>query len=109
MNIPVLNSIIIKHQRKLKKFSKDLVYRQIIRDIIKDIVIIDIKFSTVIGAFSSLSSSWISPKFVLIVALVIVFSIFFFIPWKNLTKNSYHPMTTGNFGGTQMIEMLLNF
>ena len=37
-NIPVLNSIIIRHELKLKKFSKELVYRQITRDIINEMV-----------------------------------------------------------------------
>ncbi len=37
-NIPVLNSIIIRHETKLKKFSKELVYRQITRDIINEMV-----------------------------------------------------------------------
>ena len=36
--IPVLNSIIIRHELKLKKFSKELVYRQITRDIINEMV-----------------------------------------------------------------------
>ena len=37
-NIPVLNSILIRHEKKLKKFSQELVYRQIIRDIINEMV-----------------------------------------------------------------------
>ena len=41
-NIPILNSILNKHKTKLKRFSKELVFRQIIRDIInvmvKDII-----------------------------------------------------------------------
>jgi len=37
-NIPVLNEIISKHKHKLKKFSIDLVVRQIIRDIINEMV-----------------------------------------------------------------------
>ncbi len=42
-NLPVLKSILAKHEKKLEKFSQDLVFRQIIRDIIntmvKDIII----------------------------------------------------------------------
>jgi len=37
-NIPVLNKIIYKHTTYLKKYSKDLVIRQIIRDIINEMV-----------------------------------------------------------------------
>ena len=37
-NIPILNSILIRHEKRLKKFSQDLVYRQIIRDIINEMV-----------------------------------------------------------------------
>ncbi len=37
-NIPVLNKIIFKHTKKLKKYSIDLVVRQIIRDIINEMV-----------------------------------------------------------------------
>ena len=36
--IPVLNKIIIKHNKKLKKYSIDLVIRQIIREIINEMV-----------------------------------------------------------------------
>ncbi len=38
MDIPVLNNIITKHIKKLKKFSIDLVIRQIIREIINEMV-----------------------------------------------------------------------
>ena len=44
-NIPVLNSILKKHDRKFKKFSQDLILRQIIRDIINEMVK-DIIFNT---------------------------------------------------------------
>jgi dGTPase len=37
-NIPVLNKIILKHNKKLKKYSIDLVIRQIIREIINEMV-----------------------------------------------------------------------
>ena len=37
-NIPVLNKIIIKHIKKLKRYSIDLVIRQIIREIINEMV-----------------------------------------------------------------------
>ena len=37
-NIPILNKIIITHQKKLKKYSMDLVIRQIIREIINSMV-----------------------------------------------------------------------
>ncbi len=37
-NIPVLNKIVLKHQKKLKKNSIDLVVRQIIREIINEMV-----------------------------------------------------------------------
>ena len=37
-HIPVLNKIISKHKKKLKKFSIDLIIRQIIRDIINTMV-----------------------------------------------------------------------
>ena len=37
-NIPVLNKIILKHKKKLKKYSIDLIVRQIIRDIINEMV-----------------------------------------------------------------------
>jgi dGTPase len=37
-NIPILNSILNKHKTKLKRFSKELVFRQIIRDIINVMV-----------------------------------------------------------------------
>ena len=38
MKIPVLNKIILKHKKKIKKYSVDLVVRQIIRDIINEMV-----------------------------------------------------------------------
>ena len=38
INIPILKNIIIKHQKKIKKFSLDLVIRQIIREIINEMV-----------------------------------------------------------------------
>ena len=44
-NLPVLNSILKKHDRKFKKFSQDLVLRQIIRDTINEMVK-DIIFNT---------------------------------------------------------------
>jgi len=37
-NIPILNKIILKHKKKLKKNSVDLVVRQIIREIINEMV-----------------------------------------------------------------------
>ena len=37
-NLPILNSILNKHKRKLKHFSKELVFRQIIRDTINVMV-----------------------------------------------------------------------
>jgi dGTPase len=37
-NIPILNKIIFKHKKKLKKYSTDLIVRQIIRDIINEMV-----------------------------------------------------------------------
>ncbi len=37
-NVPILNKIIIKHKKKLKKNSIDLVIRQIIREIINEMV-----------------------------------------------------------------------
>ena len=37
-NIPILKNIILKHQKKIKKFSLDLVIRQIIREIINEMV-----------------------------------------------------------------------
>ena len=37
-NIPVLNKIISKHTKKLKNYSIDLVIRQIIRDVINEMV-----------------------------------------------------------------------
>ena len=37
-NLPVLNVILKRHNRKLKKFSQDLVLRQIIREIINEMV-----------------------------------------------------------------------
>ena len=37
-NIPVLNKIILKHKKKLKRYSIDLVIRQIIRGIINEMV-----------------------------------------------------------------------
>ena len=37
-NIPILNKIIEKHEKKLKKYSIDLVVRQIIREIINEMV-----------------------------------------------------------------------
>mgnify|MGYP002870486288 FL=1 len=37
-NLPILNSILNKHKIKLKQFSKELVFRQIIRDIINVMV-----------------------------------------------------------------------
>jgi len=44
-NLPVLNSILKKHNRKFKKFSQDLILRQIIRDTINEMVK-DIIFNT---------------------------------------------------------------
>ena len=44
-NLPVLNSIIKRHDRKFKKFSQDLILRQIIRDTINEMVK-DIIFNT---------------------------------------------------------------
>ena len=44
-NIPVLNLILKKHDKKFKKFSQDLVFRQIIRDTINEMVK-DIIFNT---------------------------------------------------------------
>jgi len=44
-NLPVLNTILKKHDRKFKKFSQDLVLRQIIRDTINEMVK-DIIFNT---------------------------------------------------------------
>ena len=44
-NLPILNSILKKHDRKFKKFSQDLVLRQIIRDTINEMVK-DIIFNT---------------------------------------------------------------
>ena len=44
-NLPVLNSILKKHNRKFKRFSQDLVLRQIIREIINEMVK-DIIFNT---------------------------------------------------------------
>ena len=38
INIPVLNKIIIKHKKKIKRHSIDLVIRQIIREIINEMV-----------------------------------------------------------------------
>ena len=38
INIPVLNKIIIKHNKKFKKYSNDLIIRQIIREIINAMV-----------------------------------------------------------------------
>ena len=37
-NIPILNKIIYKHSKYLKKYSKDLVIRQVTRDIINEMV-----------------------------------------------------------------------
>ncbi len=37
-NMPVLKSILVKHEKKLKKFPQDLVFRQIIRDVINSMV-----------------------------------------------------------------------
>ena len=37
-NIPVLNNIIHKHKKKVKKFSTDLIIRQILREIINEMV-----------------------------------------------------------------------
>ena len=37
-NIPILNKIIYKHSKHLKKYSKDLVIRQVTRDIINEMV-----------------------------------------------------------------------
>ena len=37
-NIPILNEILIKHERKSKKYSQDLIFRQIIRDVINEMV-----------------------------------------------------------------------
>ena len=37
-DIPILNSIIFKHKKKIKKYSIDLVIRQIIREIINEMV-----------------------------------------------------------------------
>tara|TARA_B100001175_G_scaffold130540_1_gene110907 strand:+ start:164 stop:1294 length:1131 start_codon:yes stop_codon:yes gene_type:complete len=37
-NIPILNSILKRHNRKFRKFSQDLVLRQIIREIINEMV-----------------------------------------------------------------------
>ena len=37
-NIPILNKIILKHIKKLKKYSIDLVIRQVIREIINEMV-----------------------------------------------------------------------
>ena len=37
-NIPILNKIILKHNKRLKKYSIDLVVRQIIREIINEMV-----------------------------------------------------------------------
>ena len=36
--IPILQNIILKHKKKIKKYSKDLIIRQIIRDIINEMV-----------------------------------------------------------------------
>ena len=44
-NIPVLNLILKKHNRKFKRFSQDIILRQIIRDIINEMVK-DIIFNT---------------------------------------------------------------
>jgi dGTPase len=44
-NIPILNKIVIKHMKKLKKYSIDLVIRQIIREIINEMVS-DVIFTT---------------------------------------------------------------
>ena len=44
-NLPVLNSILKRHDRKFKKFSQDLILRQIIRDTINEMVK-DIIFNT---------------------------------------------------------------
>ena len=44
-NIPILNSILKKHDKKFKKFSQDLVLRQIIRETINEMVK-DIIFNT---------------------------------------------------------------
>jgi len=44
-NIPILNKVIIRHIKKLKKYSIDLVIRQIIRDIINEMVK-DVIFTT---------------------------------------------------------------
>jgi dGTPase len=46
-NIPVLNNIISKHKNKLKKYSIDLIVRQIIRDIINEMVSDVIKMTTI--------------------------------------------------------------
>ena len=37
-NIPVLNKIVLKHKRKQKKYSIDIITRQIIREIINEMV-----------------------------------------------------------------------
>jgi dGTPase len=37
-NIPVLNKIVIKHKKKIKKFSMDIIVRQIIREMINEMV-----------------------------------------------------------------------
>ena len=37
-NIPILNKIIFKHKKKIKKYSIDLVIRQIVREIINEMV-----------------------------------------------------------------------
>jgi dGTPase len=44
-NLPVLNSILKRHDKKFKKFSQDLILRQIIRDTINEMVK-DIIFNT---------------------------------------------------------------
>ena len=37
-NIPVLNKIVFKHKKKIRKYSNDLIVRQIIREIINEMV-----------------------------------------------------------------------
>ena len=37
-NLPILNLILVKHEKKFKKFSQDLILRQIIREIINEMV-----------------------------------------------------------------------
>ena len=67
LNIPILNKIIKKHIKKIKKNSIDLVIRQIIREIINEMVsdvIISIKKNIRINQIRSLNDIYKSDKII---------------------------------------------